>query len=153
GIVIVNVDEFTPANLAKAQYAASPLEDGTLDSFRVVPVAMSHLTDEATRHTGLPGTERERCKNFFALGMVLWLYDQPMQPLLEWLMKKFRKTPPVMNANGSSLRAGYNFANTAELFRVHFHVAPAQLPKGRYRRVTGNEAIALGLVAAACRAE
>jgi 2-oxoglutarate ferredoxin oxidoreductase subunit alpha len=84
---------------------------------------------------------------------VLWLYDQPMQPLLEWLMKKFRKTPPVMAANGASLRAGYNYANTTELFRVHFHVAPAQLPRGRYRRVTGNEALALGLIAAGTRAE
>jgi 2-oxoglutarate/2-oxoacid ferredoxin oxidoreductase subunit alpha len=153
GIIIVNVDEFTPADLTKAQYAANPLEDGSLDGYRVIPVRMSHLTGEATLHTGLPGTDRARCKNFFALGMVLWLYDQPMQPLLEWLMKKFRKTPPVCAANGASLRAGYNFANTAELFRVHFHVAPAQLPKGRYRRVTGNEALALGLVAASCRAE
>jgi 2-oxoglutarate ferredoxin oxidoreductase subunit alpha len=85
--------------------------------------------------------------------MVLWLYDQPMQPLLEWMMRKFRKTSAVMAANGSSLRAGYNFANTTELFRVHFHVAPAKLPKGRYRKVTGNEALALGLVAASCQAE
>jgi 2-oxoglutarate ferredoxin oxidoreductase subunit alpha len=114
---------------------------------------MSRLTDEATRPTGLSGSERARCKNFFALGMVLWLYDQPMQPLLEWLMKKFRKAPAVMAANGFSLRAGYNFANTTELFRVHFHVAPARLAKGRYRRVTGNEGLALGLIAAACRAE
>ena len=153
GIVIVDADEFTPANLAKAQYAANPLEDGSLDGYRIIPVRITHLTDESTRHTGLPGTDRTRCKNFFALGIVLWLYDQPMQPLLEWLMKKFRKSLPVMAANGSSLRAGYNYANTTELFRVHFHVAPAQLPKGRYRRVTGNEALALGLVAASCRAE
>jgi 2-oxoglutarate ferredoxin oxidoreductase subunit alpha len=153
GIVIVNLDEFTPAHLAKAQYTTNPLEDDTLDGFRVVPVAMGRLTDEATKSTGLPSTERARCKNFFALGIVLWLYDQPMQPLLEWLMKKFRKTPSVMAANGASLRAGYNFANTAELFRVHFHVAPAKLPKGRYRRVTGNEALALGFIAAATRVE
>jgi 2-oxoglutarate ferredoxin oxidoreductase subunit alpha len=153
GIVIVNVDEFTAANLAKAQYLANPIEDGSLDGYRLIPVAMGRLTDEATRPSGLPGVERARCKNFFALGMVLWLYDQPMQPLLEWLMKKFRKTLPVMAANGASLRAGYNYANTAELFRVHFHVAPAKLAKGRYRRVTGNEAIALGLIAASSRAE
>ena len=153
GILILDLSEFSPANLAKAQYASNPLEDGSLDGFRVVPVNISGLTDEATRHTGLPGTDRARCKNFFALGMVLWLYDQPMQPLFEWMMKKFRKTSAVMAANGSSLRAGYNFANTAELFRLHFHVAPAKLPKGRYRKVTGNEALALGLVAASCRAE
>lgn len=152
GIIILNVDEFTPDNLAKAEYTADPLEDGSLHGYRVIPVAISRLTDEATRHTGLPGTDRARCKNFFALGMVLWLYDQPMQPLLEWMMRKFRKTSAVMAANGASLRAGHNYANTTELFRVHFHVAQAKLPKGRYRRVTGNEALALGLVAASCRA-
>ncbi|MHC1764944.1 MAG: 2-oxoacid:acceptor oxidoreductase subunit alpha [Verrucomicrobiia bacterium] len=153
GIIILNVDEFTPENLAKAEYSADPLEDGSLSGYRVIPVAISKLTDEATRHTGLPGTERARCKNFFALGMVLWLYDQPMQPLLEWMMRKFRKTSAIMAANGASLRAGHNYANTTELFRVHFHVAAATLPKGRYRRVTGNEALALGLVAASCRAQ
>ncbi len=153
GIIIVNVDEFTPADLTKAQYSANPLEDGSLKEYRVVPVPMSRMTDEATRHTGLSESERARCKNFFALGMVLWLYDQPMQPLLEWLMKKFRKAPAVMAANGASLRAGYNYANTTELFRLHFQVAPAKLPKGRYRRVTGNEAMAMGLIAASCRAE
>jgi 2-oxoglutarate ferredoxin oxidoreductase subunit alpha len=153
GIIIVNVDEFTTANLTKAQYKANPLEDGSLRGYRVVPAAMSRMTDEATRETGLSSTERARCKNFFALGMVLWLYDQPMQPLFEWLMKKFRKAPAVMRANGASLRAGYNYANTTELFRVHFHVTPARLPKGRYRRVTGNEALAMGLIAASCRAD
>jgi 2-oxoglutarate ferredoxin oxidoreductase subunit alpha len=113
---------------------------------------MSRLTEEAVRFTQLPRKEAARCKNFFALGLALWLYDRPRQPVLEWLMKKFRKHPTVMAANGASLRAGYNYADTAELFRVHFTVAPAQLPKGRYRRVTGNEALALGLVAAADRA-
>jgi 2-oxoglutarate ferredoxin oxidoreductase subunit alpha len=106
-----------------------------------------------TRASGLPSRNRARCKNFFALGITLWLYDRPLQPLLEWLMKKFRKAPNVMAANGASMRAGYNFANTTEMFRVHFRVAPAALPKGRYRRVTGNEALALGLIAAAHRAE
>ncbi len=149
GIVIVNQDEFNEKNLAKARYATNPLEDGSLSDYRVLPVAMTRLNDEATQSTGLPGTQRARCKNFFALGVVLWLYDRPLQPLFEWLMKKFRKTPPVMSANGASLRAGYNYANTTELFRVHYHVAPARLPKGRYRRVTGNEAVALGLIAAA----
>jgi 2-oxoglutarate ferredoxin oxidoreductase subunit alpha len=83
--------------------------------------------------------------------MTLWIYDQPLQPLLEWLMRKFRKNPAVMAANGASLRAGFNLANTTELLRVHYRVAPGKLPKGRYRRVTGNEAAALGLIAAAVR--
>ncbi|NLY02909.1 MAG: 2-oxoacid:acceptor oxidoreductase subunit alpha [Rhodopirellula sp.] len=153
GIVVVNEDEFTEANLRKAAYDSNPLEDGSLDDYRVIPVAMTTLNDEATRHTGLSKPQRERCKNFFALGIMLWLYDRPMQPVLEWLMKKFARTRDVMAANGASLRAGYNFADTAELFRVHYHVAQASLPKGRYRRITGNEAAALGLIAAASKAK
>lgn len=153
GIIILNQDEFTTANLTKAKYASNPLDDGSLADYRVLPVPMTRLNDEATRPSGLSGSQRARCKNFFALGVVLWLYDRPMQPMLEWLMRKFRKTPEVMAANGASLRAGYNYANTTELFRVHYRVAPARLPKGRYRRVTGNEALALGCVAAAHRAE
>ncbi len=152
GIIIVDTDEFTPENLAKARYRTNPLEDGSLADYRVVPVAMTRLTEEATKATGLPASARARCKNFFALGMTLWLYDQPMQPLLEWLMRKFRKDRAVMAANGASLRAGYNYANTTELLRVHYRVAPGRLPPGRYRRVTGNEAMALGLIAAAHRA-
>ncbi len=148
GILVVNQDEFRDANLAKARYQTNPLEDGSLAGYRVVPVPMTRLNEEATRVAQLSSRERARCKNFFALGVVLWLYDRPIQPLLEWLMKKFRKTREVMAANGAALRAGYNFANTTELFRVHYHVAPAKMPKGRYRRVNGNEAIALGLVAA-----
>jgi 2-oxoglutarate ferredoxin oxidoreductase subunit alpha len=152
GIIIANEDEFTDAGLEKAGYASNPLTSGELSPYRVIPVSMSRLTEEAVRFTQLPRREAAKCKNFFALGLVLWLYDRPRQPVLEWLMKKFRDHPTVMAANGASLRAGYNFADTAELFRVHFTVAPAQLPKGRYRRVTGNEALALGLVAAADRA-
>lgn len=151
GVVVANSDEFTPGNLTKARYGSNPIEDGSLAGYRVLPVPMSRMTDEATRPSGLPGSARARCKNFFALGMMAWLYDQPMQPLLEWLMRKFRKNPPVMAANAASLRAGYNYANTAELFRVQYVVAPAHLPKGRYRRVTGNEAVALGLITAAGR--
>jgi 2-oxoglutarate ferredoxin oxidoreductase subunit alpha len=153
GIIIVNQDEFTEVNLTKAQFKTNPLEDGSLGEYRVISAPMSRLNEEVTRASGLPSRNRARCKNFFALGIALWLYDRPLQPLLEWLMKKFRKTPNVMAANGASLRAGHNFANTTEMFRVHFRVAPAALPKGRYRRATGNEALALGLIAAAHRAE
>jgi len=152
GIVIVNEDEFTPANLAKAHYAGNPLEDGALAGYRVLPVAMTRLNEKAVKPAQLPRKEAGRCKNFFALGLALWLYDRPLQPVLEWLIKKFRKNPAAMAANGSSLRAGYNFADTAELFRVQHTVAPARLPQGRYRRLTGNEAAALGLIAAANRA-
>ncbi|MGD0900104.1 MAG: 2-oxoacid:acceptor oxidoreductase subunit alpha [Thermoguttaceae bacterium] len=152
GIVIVNEDEFTPANLAKAEYASNPLEGGDLSAFRVIPVAMTKLNEKAVKHAQLSRKDAARCKNFFALGLTLWLYDRPLQPVLEWLMKKFGKNPAAMEANGASLRAGYNYADTAELFRVQHTVAAARLPKGRYRRVTGNEAAALGLIAAAGRA-
>jgi 2-oxoglutarate ferredoxin oxidoreductase subunit alpha len=152
GIVIVNEDEFTPANLAKADYACNPLEGDALGAYRVLPVAMTRLNEKAVESAQLSRKDAARCKNFFALGLALWLYDRPLQPVLEWLMKKFRKSPAAMAANGASLRAGYNFADTAELFRVQHTVAPARLPAGRYRRVTGNEAAALGLIAAANRA-
>jgi 2-oxoglutarate/2-oxoacid ferredoxin oxidoreductase subunit alpha len=110
---------------------------------------MARLNEEAVKHLQLSRKDAARCKNFFALGLALWLYDRPLQPLLEWLMKKFRNNRTVMAANGAALRAGYNFADTAELFRVQHSVAAARLPKGQYRRVTGNEAAAIGLVAAA----
>jgi 2-oxoglutarate ferredoxin oxidoreductase subunit alpha len=152
GVIIANEDEFTKANLTKAGYQSNPLTDGTLDSYRLIPVAVSRLNEAAVEHTKLPRKDAARCKNFFALGLTLWLYDRPLQPVLEWLMKKFRKNAAVMAANGASLRAGYNFAETAELFHVQHTVAAARLPKGRYRRLSGNEAAALGLVAAAERA-
>ena len=152
GILIVNEDEFTPGNLEKAKYTSNPLTDGQLAAFRIVPVNMTRRTEEAASSSGVPRKEALRCKNFYALGLALWLYDRPLQPVLEWLMRKFKKNKAVMAANGACLRAGYNFADTAELFSVHYTVAPARLPQGRYRRLTGNEAAALGLVAAAHRA-
>jgi 2-oxoglutarate/2-oxoacid ferredoxin oxidoreductase subunit alpha len=153
GIIVANEDEFTPANLAKAKYASNPLAGNELSAFRVIPVAMTRLNEEAVSSVQLPRKDAARCKNFFALGLTLWLYDRPLQPVLEWLMKKFRGNRSAMAANGASLRAGYNYADTAELFSVQHTVAAARLPKGRYRRVTGNEAAALGLVAAAHRAQ
>jgi 2-oxoglutarate ferredoxin oxidoreductase subunit alpha len=113
---------------------------------------MTRLNEAAVKHLQLPRKDVARCKNFFALGLSLWLYDRPLQPVLEWLATKFRNSPSIMAANGASLRAGYNFADTAELFSVQHTVAAARLPQGRYRRVTGNEAATLGLVAAAHRA-
>lgn len=153
GIVVVNEDEFTPGNLQKAGYQSNPLEDGSLDSYRVIAVPMSRLNESAVEASGLPRSERARCKNFFALGMMLWLYERPLQPVLEWLMKKFGKNRQVLMANGASVRAGYHFADTAELFPVHYQVPKAELPPGWYRRVTGNEALAMGCLVAAQRAE
>ncbi len=153
GIIIANEDEFTPDNLAKAGYSSNPLTGSELSAFRVIPVAMTRMNEEAVSPHQLPPRDAVRCRNFFALGLTLWLYDQPLQPMLEWLMEKFRSNPALMAANGASVRAGHNFADTAELFRVQHTVARARLPRGRYRRVTGNEAAALGLIAGARRAE
>jgi len=152
GIVVVNEDEFTAGNLEKAGYPSNPLEDGSLDAYRVIAVPMSRLNESAVEASGLPRSERARCKNFFALGMMLWLYERPLQPVLEWLMKKFGKNRQVLMANGASVRAGYHFADTAELFPVHFQVPKASLAPGWYRRVTGNEALAMGCLVAAERA-
>lgn len=152
GIVVVNEDEFTPANLERAGYQSNPMEDGSLEAYRVIAVPMSRLNESAVEASGLPRSERARCKNFFALGMMLWLYERPLQPLLEWLMKKFGKNRQVLMANGASVRAGYHFADTAELFPVHFQVSKASLAPGWYRRVTGNEALAMGCLVAAERA-
>jgi 2-oxoglutarate ferredoxin oxidoreductase subunit alpha len=152
GIAMLNEDEFTSGNLTKAGYAENPLENEELSAFRVIPVPITRLNEEAVSRLNLSRKDAARCKNFFALGMTLWLYDRPLQPMLEWLMDKFRNNRPVMAANGASLRAGYYYADTAELFRVQHTVATARLSKGRYRRVTGNEAAALGLIAAAHRA-
>ena len=105
GIIVANEDAFTEPNLRKAEYESNPLDDGSLDAYRLVPVAMSRLTEEAVRHTGLSKGQWGRCRNFLALGIALWLYDRPLQPLLEWLMKKFARSPEVMAANGASLRA------------------------------------------------
>ena len=106
GIIIVNEDEFTPANLAKAGYAANPLTSGELRRTACIPVAMTRLNEEAVKPLQLARKDAARCKNFFALGLTLWLYDRPLQPMLEWLMKKFRKNPTVMAANGASLAGG-----------------------------------------------
>ena len=152
GIIVANEDEFTPGNLEKVGYASNPLDDGSLDSYRLFPVRMTTLNEEAVQHTSLSRAERARCKNFFALGLMLWLYDRPLQPVLEWVIRKFGRNREALAANGASLRAGYYFAETAELFPVSYHVAEARLPPGTYRRVTGNEAMALGCLAAAHRA-
>jgi len=152
GIIILDEDQFTEKNLHKAGYEHSPLEDDSLRGYRVVPISITRLNREALKKTELPQKSRDRCKNFLALGILLWLFDRPMDPVLNWLKEKFAKHPDVLKANSASLRAGYNFANTAEILRVHYHVSPTHLQQGRYRRVTGNEAMALGFVAAARRA-
>ncbi len=151
--IVVNENAFVAANLKKAGYSASPLDDGSLAKWRVVKLPLSDLTREALKDTGLDPAEIDRCKNFLALGVMFWLYDRPLEPTVEWIQRKFKKKQQYADANEKALRAGYNFADTTEVFTSHYRVRPAtHLPPGEYRQVSGNEAIALGLVTAARKA-
>lgn len=149
GTLIVNDGAFTPANLAKAGYATNPLEDGSLAAFAVHRVDIGKLTDAALHGSGLSTKEIGRSKNMFALGLMLWLYQRPLEPILRHLRSRFAKLPQILEANEKVLRAGHAFGETAELFPRTFEVKPAAIEPGLYRAVSGNQALALGLVAAA----
>ncbi|MGL6097862.1 MAG: 2-oxoacid:acceptor oxidoreductase subunit alpha, partial [Fimbriiglobus sp.] len=149
GYLIVNSDSFEAQDLKKAKYAVNPLEDGSLAAYRVVRVPVTKLNLEAVKACGLTPKEQDRCKNFFALGLVYWMYERPLEPTLKWIRDKFGKNPAVLDANTKSLKAGYNYGETVELMPVQYKVAKAKIPPGTYRKITGNEALALGLVAAA----
>jgi 2-oxoglutarate/2-oxoacid ferredoxin oxidoreductase subunit alpha len=149
GIIIANEDAFSLVDLKKAGYATNPLENGLLSGYRLVRVPIDRLTSEALTNSGLTSKQIDRCKNFFTLGLVSWLYDRPLQPALHYIDVKFRKKLPALaDANSTALKAGYLLGETAELFPVQFHVEKANLRPGRYRKITGNEAVALGLLAA-----
>jgi 2-oxoglutarate ferredoxin oxidoreductase subunit alpha len=150
GTLIINTDEFTPANLEHAAYKSNPLEDDTLKGYRVHRLPITTLNLNALKgQVQLSRKEMDRCKNFFALGVLYWLYDRPMEPTIEWIRSKFAKNLEVMKANEIVLRTGYNFADTTEVFTTHYTVRKAQIAPGRYRKITGNEATAIGFVAAA----
>jgi len=148
GTIIVNSDEFTEANLKKADYQESPLEDGSLAGYRLVRVPVTTLNASALKDSGLAGQQIDRSKNFFALGLMFWLYERPFEPTIGWIEDKFSKNPVVARANATTLKAGYYFGETAELFPVHYRVPRAHLAPGRYRNITGNEATALGFLTA-----
>ncbi|MEZ5941844.1 MAG: 2-oxoacid:acceptor oxidoreductase subunit alpha [Planctomycetaceae bacterium] len=146
GTLILNEDAFDKSNMAKAHYATNPLEDESLLApYRVHKVPMTRLTRDAVQGLGLGNAEADRCKNFFALGLVYWLYDRDSKPTEEWLESKFKKNPAVLEANMRALKAGYTYGFATEQFTVHYQVPKAQLPPGRYRKITGNEALAMGL--------
>ncbi len=149
GILIVNTDNFTPIDLEKARYTNNPLEDGSLASYRVIRVPIAKLTREAVAEFKLSPKEADRCKNFFALGLVYWLYERPLDYTLKWIREKFAKNPQYVNANSAALKAGYNFGETTELLPVQYEVPKAKIAPGVYRKITGNEAAVLGLTAAA----
>ncbi len=148
GILIVNADAFGASDLHKAGYKTNPLEDGSLKGYRVIKVPINKLNREAVAEVKLSPREADRCKNFFALGLVYWLYERPVEPTLRWIRDKFGKNPAVLEANTRTLKAGYNFGETTETMPVHYRVAKAQTKPGRYRKITGNEALAIGLVTA-----
>ncbi|HUF54685.1 MAG TPA: 2-oxoacid:acceptor oxidoreductase subunit alpha [Dehalococcoidia bacterium] len=148
GLLIVNTDEFTEPNLRKALYTTNPLEDGSLSGFRLVEAPIGSMNSRALQDSGLNTKQIDRSKNSFALGLMFWLYDRPLEPTIRWFEEKFARNPQVRDANITTLKAGYNFGETAELFPVHYRVPKAQLAPGRYRNITGNEATALGFLAA-----
>jgi len=148
GILIVNSDAFTTSDLHKAGYKTSPLDDGSLAGYRVLHVKVNTLNRQAVTECKLSPREADRCKNFFALGLVYWLYERSLEPTLRYIQQKFAKNQAVLEANTRSLKAGYYYGETTEALPVHYRVAKAQIKPGTYRKITGNEAIALGLVAA-----
>ncbi|HEU5131830.1 MAG TPA: 2-oxoacid:acceptor oxidoreductase subunit alpha, partial [Pyrinomonadaceae bacterium] len=149
GTLIVNTDGFTPENLKYASYATNPLDDGSLAGYRVHKLPISTLNMNALKgNVELSRKEIDRSKNFFALGVLYWLYDRPMDNTLNWIQSKFAKSPELAKANEIALKTGYNFADTTEVFTTHYTVKKAQIAPGKYRKITGNEATALGFVAA-----
>ncbi|HEX2252515.1 MAG TPA: 2-oxoacid:acceptor oxidoreductase subunit alpha [Thermoanaerobaculia bacterium] len=151
GVVMVNTDEFNERNLAKAGYATNPLEDGSLDGYRLYPVELTTLTRRTLEDTSLDTKAKDRCKNVFALGMIYWMFSRQLDATQKWIDKKFARRPELADANRRVLQAGYNFADTTEVFQVRYEVEPAPLEAGTYRNVLGNSAMALGFVAASRR--
>ena len=148
GILIVNTGAFNENNLQKAGYKANPIEDGSLSKYRVYAVDISKLTDLALEGSGLNAKETGRAKNMFALGLMLWMYGRPTEPTLRYLKSKFSSKPDILKGNETALTKGYHFGETAELFAHQYEVKKAKIPSGKYRNVSGNEAVAMGILAA-----
>jgi 2-oxoglutarate ferredoxin oxidoreductase subunit alpha len=153
GTVIVNQDAFTERNLDKAGYDANPLDDDSLKAYTVYQVPMTSLTKQAVEGLGVKPRDAERSKNFFALGLVSWMYTRPAQPTLDWIEAKFASKPLVRDANTGAFKAGHAFGETAELFEYKYSVKPAELAPGNYTNITGNTALAWGLIAAGQQAK
>ena len=149
--VIVNVDAFEERNLAKAGYETSPLADGSLAAYTVYEVPMTSITTEVSKDAGVKPRDAERSKNFFALGLISWLYTRPIESTIGWIEEKYAGKPLVMEANLRAFKAGFHFGETAELFESSYQVKPAMLEPGEYVNITGNTATAWGLIAASTR--
>ena len=149
GVLVVNSDTFVKKGLTQAGYETSPLEDGSLDGYSLIPVDMTKLVREAVKEQGLSTKEADRCRNFFAMGLVFWLFDRSLDATLRYIDEKFGKRPAVAEANRAALRAGYNYGITIEASQSRYEVPAAKLTPGTYRNATGNDLIAWGLIAAA----
>ena len=151
GVIIVDREAFSEANLKRAGYTSNPLNDHSLDKFQVFQVDVTKLTTKALHDTGLNNRAVFRCRNLFVLGMISWLYQRPVESTERWLEGRFKKTPELLSANLKALKAGYNYGETTEMFASSYEVPPARIIPGTYRNITGNSATALGFVAAAVR--
>jgi 2-oxoglutarate/2-oxoacid ferredoxin oxidoreductase subunit alpha len=152
GILIVNSDAFKEQDLRKAHLTTNPMEDHSLDAFRVFPVELQRLTRAALQHLGLDAKAMDRCKNFFALGMCYWLYNRSTDSTVRWIEDKFKKKALLVEANKLALKAGYSYCEATEAFQISYEIPPAQLSPGIYRNLSGNQALALGFVTAAQKA-
>jgi 2-oxoglutarate ferredoxin oxidoreductase subunit alpha len=148
GIIIVNTDSFKENDLRKAASETNPLEDGSLDGFRLFEVPLTQLTRAALKDVGLPTRAVDRCKNFFALGMTYYLFNRPMDVTLEWIEQKFAGKRELIEANQRALKAGFAYCEATEVFEQVYEVPAAELEPGTYRNISGNQALALGFVAA-----
>jgi len=148
GILIVNSDSFAENDLRKAQMQSNPLEDHSLDKFRLFSVGLERLTRAALQHLGLDAKTMDRCKNFFALGMCYWLYNRSMDPTVRWIEDKFKNKPLLVEANKLAMKAGYSYCEATEAFQISYEIPPAKLSPGVYRNLSGNQALALGFVTA-----
>jgi len=150
GILLINTDAFSKTNLNKAKYTSDPLTDGSLSRYRVFKVPISSLNTRAMEGLDMTQRQIDRCKNFWALGLLYWLYNRPLEPTLNFLEQRFKsRDPMVYEANSRALYAGYNYGETTEIFTTAYRVRKAKLPSGKYRNITGAEAAALGFVTAA----
>src|SRR5262245_33408630 len=149
GILILNSDAFEAKGLDQAGYETNPIEDGSLKSYRLHTVAMTKLTRLAVEGLELSQKEKDRCRNFFAMGLVFWLYDRPLEPTLRYIEDKFGKKPEIAQANTAALKAGYNYGETVEAINTQYHVPKAKLEPGKYTSIVGNTALAYGLMTAA----
>src|SRR5450432_826758 len=152
GILIVNLDDFQPNDLRKAQIVTNPLEDHSLDGYRLFAVELTKMTRAALKDLGLDAKSMDRCKNFFALGMCYWLYNRSMEPTHGWLEEKFKSKQQLVQANKLAMKAGYSYCEATEAFQISYEIPPAKLSPGTYRNISGNTALALGFVAASQKA-